>query len=269
MQPVPWLAPTLPCRAPRARVVLVRRHALPREGKRQRLVVVMSLVLSYSWFYVCRLSLTYAGPAVVKQEGLDLRTLGAILSSGQISIGLSKIMSSVLTANWSPSRCLVLGMLLTAACNLLAAGAPAHGARLTLLLALVWAVNGLFQGTGKQRGLRQRHCLSGLGSPSCARIVSAWTSARERGFYWSPLGTQKLSRQVPYVVWLHFRLWNISNNLGGALAPLMVGLGAFAGWRGSLAVAGASTALVSLMVALLAQDSPQGQLHAVRKEVGC
>ena len=162
MQPVPWLAPTLPCRAPRARVVLVRRHALPREGKRQRLVVVMSLVLSYSWFYVCRLSLTYAGPAVVKQEGLDLRTLGAILSSGQISIGLSKIMSSVLTANWSPSRCLVLGMLLTAACNLLAAGAPAHGARLTLLLALVWAVNGLFQGTGKQRGLRQRHCLSGL-----------------------------------------------------------------------------------------------------------
>ena len=176
MQPVPWLAPrTLPCRAPRARVALVRRHALAREGKRQRLVVVMSLVLSYSWYYVCRLSLTYAGPAVVKQEGLDLRTLGAILSSGQISIGFSKIMSSVLTANWSPSRCLVLGMLLTAACNLLAAGVPAHGARLILLLALLWGLNGLFQG---------------LGSPSCARIVSAWTSARERGFYWSPLGTR-------------------------------------------------------------------------------
>ena len=40
----------------------------------------------------------------------------------------------------------------------------------------------------------------------------------ERGFFWS--------------------LWNVSNNLGGALAPLMVGLGAAAGWRGSLLLAG-------------------------------
>lgn len=33
-------------------------------------------------------------------------------------------------------------------------------------------------------------------------------------------------------------MWNVSNNLGGALAPLMVGLGAAAGWRGSLLLAG-------------------------------
>lgn len=44
----------------------------------------------YSWYYVCRLSLTYAAPAVVREEGLDLRKLGAILSAGQISIGFSK-----------------------------------------------------------------------------------------------------------------------------------------------------------------------------------
>lgn len=44
----------------------------------------------YSWYYVCRLSLTYAAPAIVREEGLDLRRLGAILSCGQISIGFSK-----------------------------------------------------------------------------------------------------------------------------------------------------------------------------------
>ena len=203
------------------------------EKKTQRLVVVFALVVSYSWYYVCRLSLSYAGHAVVKKEGLDLRKLGAILSSGQISIGLSKIMSSVLTADLSPSRCLIFGLLLTAACNVLASAMPAANAtELALVLAALWAVNGLFQG---------------LGSPSCARIINAWCSAKERGFFWS--------------------LWNISNNLGGALAPLIVSLGAPAGWRGSLLLAGSSAAVVSIFMALLVQDSPDGQMTAVKSTV--
>lgn len=199
-----------------------------RERKRKRLVVVFGLVLSYSWYYVCRLSLTYAAPAIVREEGLDLRRLGAILSCGQISIGFSKILSSVLTADLSPSRCLVVGLLLTAGCNVLASLAPGDGAtKLVLILAGLWALNGLFQG---------------LGSPSCARIISAWCSAKERGFFWS--------------------LWNVSNNLGGALAPLMVGLGAAAGWRGSLLLAGFSAAVVSFLVFLLVHDSPSAAAAA-------
>lgn len=202
-----------------------------RERKRKRLVVVFGLVLSYSWYYVCRLSLTYAAPAIVREEGLDLRRLGAILSCGQISIGFSKILSSVLTADLSPSRCLVVGLLLTAGCNVLASLAPGGGGegatQLVLILAGLWALNGLFQG---------------LGSPSCARIISAWCSAKERGFFWS--------------------LWNVSNNLGGALAPLMVGLGAAAGWRGSLLMAGFSAAVVSFLVFLLVHDSPSAAAAA-------
>ncbi|CAK9009709.1 unnamed protein product [Durusdinium trenchii] len=139
-------------------------------------------------------------------------------------------MSSVLTADLSPSRCLVFGLLLTAACNLLAAVVPATSpTNLAVVLAVLWAMNGLFQG---------------LGSPSCARIISAWCSAKERGSFWS--------------------LWNMSNNLGGALAPLMVSLGAAAGWRGSLLLAGASAAFISIFVAFLVQDSPDGQVEAVK-----
>lgn len=47
------------------------------------------------------------------------------------------------------------------------------------------------------------------------KLALGW---KERGCFWS--------------------MWNVSNNLGGALAPLMVGLGAAAGWRGSLLLAG-------------------------------
>ena len=47
-----------------------------------------------------------------------------------------QILSSVLTADLSPSRCLVVGLLLTAGCNVLASLAPGDGAtKLVLILA--------------------------------------------------------------------------------------------------------------------------------------
>eukprot|EP00438_Fugacium_kawagutii_P035000 Skav209454 [mRNA] locus=scaffold4004:10759:19236:- [translate_table: standard] len=53
-----------------------------------------------------------------------------------------QVLSSVLTADLSPSRCLVLGMLLTASCNVLASLLPAsNAAELVVMLAglLGWA----------------------------------------------------------------------------------------------------------------------------------
>lgn len=47
-----------------------------------------------------------------------------------------QILSSVLTADLSPSRCLVVGLLLTAGCNVLASLAPGDGStKLVLILA--------------------------------------------------------------------------------------------------------------------------------------
>ena len=53
-----------------------------------------------------------------------------------------QILSSVLTADLSPSRCLVVGLLLTAGCNVLASLAPGGGGegatQLVLILAGAW-----------------------------------------------------------------------------------------------------------------------------------
>lgn len=42
-----------------------------------------------------------------------------------------------------------------------------------------------------------------MGAPACATILTAWFAAAERGTYWG--------------------MWNIAHNLGGFLAPVIVG----------------------------------------------
>jgi sugar phosphate permease len=43
----------------------------------------------------------------------------------------------------------------------------------------------------------------GVGAPACATILTSWFAAAERGTYWG--------------------MWNIAHNLGGFLAPVIVG----------------------------------------------
>jgi sugar phosphate permease len=54
--------------------------------------------------------------------------------------------------------------------------------------------------------------LQGLGAPGCARILTSWFAAKERGTYWG--------------------MWNIAHNMGGFLAPLLAGTAAkMYGWQ--------------------------------------
>lgn len=191
----------------------------------RRFAVVLGLLVGYAWYYVCRYSLNYVGPALAKEEGLDMSRIGLLVSVGQISVGFSKMGGSVCTADLSPTLCLVLGLVLTGASNVLAAMVPSFAGDSTGLvftLGLMWGINGLWQG---------------LGSPACARVLDAWCRPEERGTFWS--------------------VWNTSNNLGGALAPILVGLGMHrSGWRGGLCVAGMSAFAMAVGVAALVRDTP-------------
>ena len=62
-----------------------------------------------------------------------------------------QILSSVLTADLSPSRCLVVGLLLTAGCNVLASLAPGDGAT-KLVLILAGALDIFFWGPKWENG---------------------------------------------------------------------------------------------------------------------
>lgn len=93
--------------------------------------------------------------------GLDIGRVGALASSFPVAYGISKFASGVLCARASPAALLAGGLAGTAAAN----AALAAGGGLPWFCAL-WALNGALQG---------------VGGPACARMLTAWFPARERG----------------------------------------------------------------------------------------
>ena len=91
------------------------------------------------------------------------------------------------------------------------------------VLTIMWgaAQASTAQGTGSSAGrgrsAQQFHdsrsiASQGLGAPACARLMTSWWSDTERGTVWG--------------------VWTASNNVGGFLAPILVGNVARAqGWR--------------------------------------
>jgi MFS transporter, OPA family, sugar phosphate sensor protein UhpC len=81
-----------------------------------------------------------------------------------IAYGTSKFISGVLGSRTSPRALLAGGLAATAIMNI------AFGFSTTMLaFCAFWAVNGILQG---------------LGAPGCARILTSWFAAKERGTYW-------------------------------------------------------------------------------------
>lgn len=96
---------------------------------------------------------------------------------------LNCLPAGVVSTAVSARLLLGIGLMATAAVNL------AFGASSALsIFCVLWGINGMLQG---------------VGAPACANILTRWFAAKERGTYWG--------------------MWNIAHNLGGFLAPVIVG----------------------------------------------
>lgn len=88
--------------------------------------------------------------------------------------------------------------------------------------ACLWAILGL---------------VSSVGFPACAKLLSTWYSAAERGRAWGTL--------------------NISLNIGGLVSPVLIGgLASSMGWRYGIAVPAALAAAASVGTFFSVVDSP-------------
>eukprot|EP00192_Tetraselmis_astigmatica_P003662 CAMPEP_0117659088 /NCGR_PEP_ID=MMETSP0804-20121206/6239_1 /TAXON_ID=1074897 /ORGANISM="Tetraselmis astigmatica, Strain CCMP880" /LENGTH=549 /DNA_ID=CAMNT_0005465709 /DNA_START=69 /DNA_END=1718 /DNA_ORIENTATION=- len=186
----------------------------------QRWTVFIGIVLGYACFYLTRNSLTYTAPVMVADPLLkiDITQVGAMTSIFPIAYGMSKFVSGVLGAKFSPAKLLAFGLMATAAVNILFG----FGTSMTWFCCC-WALNGVLQG---------------LGGPSCARILTSWFATKERGTYWG--------------------MWNIAHNLGGFAAPIVAGTAArMCGWEWGLWVPGAAGIAMGLMLLLAVKDSPE------------
>jgi sugar phosphate permease len=185
-----------------------------------RIGVFLSILLGYSCYYLTRNSLTFTAPAMVATPGLglDITSIGVITSIFPLCYGCSKFVSGVVGDVLSPSIMLGGGLIATGLVNL------AFGASSTLpFFCVLWAMNGILQG---------------FGAPSCAKILTSWFAAKERGTYWG--------------------MWNIAHNLGGFVAPILAGTAARTlGWNWGLWTPGLIALFVGTVIVLTLKDSPE------------
>ena len=179
-------------------------------------------MIGYACYYLTRNSLTFTAPAMVATPalGLDITSIGVITSIFPICYGCSKFVSGVVGDVLSPSVMLGGGLVATGLVNL------AFGASSTLpLFCLLWAMNGILQG---------------FGAPSCAKILTSWFAAKERGTYWG--------------------MWNIAHNLGGFAAPILAGTAARTlGWSWGLWAPGLIALVFGATIVLTLRDSPEAR----------
>ena len=165
--------------------------------RRRRLAIFACTVVAYSAYYLVRNSIYYTAPAMVAAPDLaiDITSIGVISSVFPLTYGCSKFVSGVVGDVLSPRIMLATGLALTASVNIL------FGLGTTLpWFVTLWAINGILQVSAQQHAARHiarsfiplshtssfiaSFLLQGWGGPACAKLITAWFGARERGTYW-------------------------------------------------------------------------------------
>ena len=164
----------------------------PAGVRRLRWAVFLSGTLGYSLYYVCRLSLSVVKVPLVQEGILTESQLGLVGSGLFYAYAAGKFVNGFLADRANINRLLTLGLLGTAAVNLLLGFNPGF-----LAFAALWLVSGWFQS---------------MGAPSCIVGLSRWFNREERG--------------------THYGLWSASHNIGEGLTFIAVALlSSHFGWR--------------------------------------
>jgi MFS transporter, OPA family, sugar phosphate sensor protein UhpC len=185
---------------------------------RVRTRVFLTMLFGYATYYVCRSTFVFSAPSMQHALGLTITDVGVITSAFPAVYGVAKLFGGVIADVNSPRVVLAGGLLAVAAVN----GAFALGTGSVIYFASLWALLGL---------------VSSVGFPACAKLLSVWYSAAERGRAWG--------------------LLNISLNIGGLVSPVLIGgLASSVGWRAGVAVPAALAAVVAAVTYLSIADSP-------------
>ncbi len=130
--------------------------------KRNAWIVLLAFSILYCFLYCGRQNLSYAMPAMMREEGWTALQLGVLSSVQFWTYGLGHLVNGRLGEIVGVNRLIVLGMILSAAMNFLI------GFQSSLIfITILWGFNGYFQ--------------SMLWSPGMA-LLSNWWPGKKRGF---------------------------------------------------------------------------------------
>ncbi len=196
---------------------LVLTSAQEKEFRYWRWRIFFSIYYGYVFFYFTRKALAFAMPAISKDLGFDKADLGLIGTMLAVSYGVSKLISGIIADRSDARLFMSVGLFITAVLNLIFGSVSS-----LYLFAILWALNGWFQG---------------FGWPPCARLLAYWYSQNERGTWWA--------------------LWSTSHNVGGALIAILASWCAqYLGWRYAFYVPGVISAVAACFLFLTLRDTP-------------
>ena len=84
-----------------------------------RIRILYSSFFAYAIFYLCRVNISMAIPAMEESLGYTKTQLGIVVSLLQISYGLGKFGNGILADRTNPRYLMAFGLLLSAFCNIL------------------------------------------------------------------------------------------------------------------------------------------------------
>lgn len=183
-----------------------------------RLRIFYSMYFGYTFYYFTRKSFSFITPFLTTQLGLTTANVGILVSLLSVSYGISKFTSGILCDRSNPRYFMAIGLILTGLCNILFGLSSSF-----ICLAIVWCINGWFQGWGW---------------PACTKQLTHWYSRSERGTWWSACAT--------------------SHTVGGYLIAYIAAYPAdWFGWRFGMLVPGALCIVAGLWLLDRLRDVPQ------------
>lgn len=176
------------------------------------------LWLTYGSFYFCRNNLGVALPGLQAELGYTKSQLGTVLMALKLAYGVGQFINGQMAEHWSPRKLLALGMLASAALNVVFGWATA-----LYFLTFIWACNGYVQA---------------LGWPPTMRVAANWFPALQRGRAIGIVGT--------------------GYQLCGALTFFVSGWAAQQfGWRGALYVPAVLVAISAVHMLFFLKERPE------------
>src|SRR5678815_72842 len=140
-----------------------------RRFRRDEARVLWALWLTYGAFYFCRSNFSTAVPGLERELHLTKTEIGAILGGFKLVYGIGQLINGQIAERIGARRLLAIGMLASAALNVVFGFATG-----LYFLLFVWAANGYAQS---------------LGWSPTMRVAANWFTAAQRGRAIAIIGT--------------------------------------------------------------------------------
>jgi len=183
-----------------------------------RLRILLSVILGYATFYLCRQNFSMIMPAFMEEFGYTKTQLGLVLSIASVVYGVGKFVNGYLSDKSNARYFMPLGLFLSALATFFLGFSES-----ILFLGVFWVINNWFQS---------------MGWPPVARMLTHWFAPKELGTKWA--------------------LGAASHQVGGAITLVFTGyLVADFGWRSAFFIPSIIAIGVSYILFNRLRESPK------------